>query len=625
SNGCGKSNLVDALLWGLGEGNTRQLRAATGIDVIFNGSSLRKPLSYSEVQITFDNEDGELPAPTSEVTISRKLNRGGESEFRINKTVCRLKDIHELLADSGLGRSGYAIVGQREIDAALSASPEERRGWVDEAAGVQRYRQRKVEAQRRLASAEQHLQRTRDILVELDLQREPLRDEAVIAKRYKEILGAMKSIELNLLRRDYLVAQLAMENADAKHQEAHKQIEDSKKAESSGIADITQLEAGISKTEAVIEGLRLEIQTANAASERNYGDQRLCDQRLNSLFEIFVELNELGTDSEEKLQRASEEANVAEIELKREETKLANLLEVAEDAGRSSHVARSKLQELDKAIGAIKNQESVRMRMLAEASHASQRLKEISRELSGIVLAENDLKIGIEESLKEFEICKSAVTEAENEQLAIKEQISQFSQELKNSDSQLKALLQEVASVTGRKLGIEAGIEAHEGLAQGPKAVLDAVKQGQLAGQYLPVGEAVQTDPEYALAIDTALGPSVNDLIVESEENAKVAIVWLKENRKGRATFQPIPLIREVSIKEDLRSLLKRRGVIGIASELVTCSKENRKVLDSLLNGILVVETLDDGLDIARLPNRPYSRIVTKDGEVIHSRGSVSG
>src|SRR5579862_1885645 len=191
-NGCGKSNLFDAILWGLGEGNARHLRAQSGQDVIFSGSSRRKAVGFAEVSLLFDNEDGSLPVDTSEVSITRRLNRAGESDYYINRQSCRLRDLFDLLADSGLGRSGYAIVGQKEIDQALAASPEDRRAWVDEAAGVQRYRARKLESLKRLSSAQDHLSRIADIITELDSQREPLREEAEAAIRYKSALGSLR-------------------------------------------------------------------------------------------------------------------------------------------------------------------------------------------------------------------------------------------------------------------------------------------------------------------------------------------------------------------------------------------------------------------------------------------------
>ncbi|HVL37906.1 MAG TPA: AAA family ATPase, partial [Fimbriimonadaceae bacterium] len=198
-NGCGKSNLVDAILWGLGEGNARQLRAQTSQDVIFSGSARRKPVGFAEVSLLFDNEDGALPIDAAEVTVTRRLTRSGDSEYSINRHPCRLRDVFDLLADSGLGRAGYAIVGQKEIDQALAASPEDRRAWVDEAAGVQRYRSRKVESLRRLSAATESLSRVQDILREIEGQREPLRQEAEIARRYKSLAASLAEVETGLL------------------------------------------------------------------------------------------------------------------------------------------------------------------------------------------------------------------------------------------------------------------------------------------------------------------------------------------------------------------------------------------------------------------------------------------
>jgi chromosome segregation protein len=198
-NGCGKSNLVDAILWGLGEANSRHLRATTNQEVIFSGSSRRKGVGYCEVTLLFDNEDGSLPLLSPEVALTRRLSRSGESDYSINRRPCRQRDVFELLADSGLGRTGYAIIGQKQIDAALSASSEERRSWIDEAAGVQRYRQRKQEAFRKLDSAREHLQRVADIVRELDSQRAPLREQAEQAAEYRRVQRSLRETEVGYL------------------------------------------------------------------------------------------------------------------------------------------------------------------------------------------------------------------------------------------------------------------------------------------------------------------------------------------------------------------------------------------------------------------------------------------
>ncbi|RYG00491.1 MAG: chromosome segregation protein SMC, partial [Caulobacteraceae bacterium] len=251
-NGCGKSNLVDAILWGLGEGSARQLRAQTGQDVIFSGAKSRKPVGYAEVTLIFDNEDRALPIDASEVSVTRRLTRGGDGEYRINGQACRLRDVHDLLADSGLGRAGYAIVGQKEIDAALSASAEDRRAWVDEAAGVQRYRARKVEALRRLATAQEHLQRVADVIRELEEQAGPLRAEAETARRFRELQTQLRAVEVGLLVHEAAEGKGEMEAFEAKIAEAQHLAE----AEAARAA---ALEAAVRKTGDQVSEIELEM------------------------------------------------------------------------------------------------------------------------------------------------------------------------------------------------------------------------------------------------------------------------------------------------------------------------------------------------------------------------------
>lgn len=625
SNGCGKSNIVDALLWGLGEGNARQLRAATGVDVIFNGSANRRPLSYAEVQITFDNEDGSLPAPTSEVTISRRLNRGGESEYRINRTACRLKDIHELLADSGLGRSGYAIVGQQEIDAALSASADERRSWVDEAAGVQRYRQRKVEAQRRLASAQQHLQRTRDILAELEAQREPLREQAEVARRWRETAGVLREIEVGLVRRDYLESARRLAEIEPKRDAAAAESESAKRSAAQAESNIGGLEGDLQRLEQKLEARRHEHQAAQTAIEKNRGEERLCRQRLESIVESKRDLQESKADIGKVLETAEAEAATAAHELAAEEASLAELKSAAGSHDAEAARLADELRKADQALAAARQQEAARVRFLAESENRKSRMAELERELAGIAADEPSLAEGIADASAQAELRQTALTAADASLAEAKTALKNFEAEVRNAGTELRDQLQAKGALLGRIQGIQASLDANEGLSQGAKAVLEAAKSGQIKGEYQAVGSALTIKPSLATAMEAALGAAVNDLIVSHERDAQEAIAWLKSNRKGRATFQPISLMRPPEIGRDLRQLSQEAGVLGIAAELVSFDERIRPVAESLLNRILVAETLDAALRIARGERRPFSRIVTLDGEVVHASGSVSG
>lgn len=622
-NGCGKSNLVDAILWGLGEGNARTLRAQTSQDVIFSGSPVRKAVGYAEVSLFFDNEDGALPIDTAEVTITRRLSRSGDSEYSINKRTCRLRDIYDLLADSGLGRAGYAIVGQKEIDAALSASAEDRRAWVDEAAGVQRYRARKVESQRRLAQATEHLSRVTDILRELESQREPLREEAEEAIRYKNILGALKDVEVGLL-----VEEVARSLAEVADFEKH--LEESVRLSREELERAGELEAKgkilgqqISELEQEIDSIRGLQQGAMTAMERATANRRLLIQRLDSLEEQERTLHDDAgqdarriTEAETELNAATQEEQAEAAALTALETELAG---VGDEAQRLTAALRAVEKELDEA----RRIHARRLKLDAENAHRTERLKLAKRELSGIEATIPDLDEGIVEAQRAYEEVAQAGQNRAEEVKELETKIQNIRQAEERDAQGVRKSMAEKASLEGRKRGIEATLDAHEGLTQGARAVLEAVDRHLLEGDYLPVGEAITAEKDLALAIEIALGASANDLICDDPSDSKRAIEWLKANRAGRATFQPIPLMRPVEPSFELRRVLQERGVVGRASELVECRNRYRPVIDSLLGRVVIVETIDDALRLARTSG--WGRLVTLDGEVVHSGGAVTG
>jgi len=622
-NGCGKSNLVDAILWGLGEGNSRHLRAATSQDVIFSGSSNRKPVGFAEVNLLFDNEDGALPVDTPEVSINRKLNRSGDSEYSINKQPCRLRDIYDLLADSGLGRAGYAIVGQKEIDSALSASAEDRRAWVDEAAGVQRYRARKVESQRRLASANDHLSRVADILRELEGQREPLREEAEIAQRYKSLVASLREIEIGLL-----VDEIARAIAEIKEQEAR--LEDSAKVSHSERLRAESLDRKVQDAGFAISELERELDTIRSlqqgsltAIERSEANRRLLEQRLASLSEQGKSLADDGEGVAKRIAEAEAENSELRRESEGQAEALANLqIEVA-GAGEESQRLRAILKKAESELETGRAAHARRLRLEAAESHAKDRKKQVEREIKGIDEAIPELEEAIAGAQAEFERLAKAGEDRHGAIKAAEAKLLEIRQAEERDAQNVRKSLADKASLEGRRRGIEATIDAHEGLTQGSRAVLEAVERNLIQGEYIAVGEAVETDREYALAIETALGASSNDLICADQSEAKRAIEWLKHHRAGRATFQPIPLMRPVEPSFELRRLLGEKGILGRASELVSCRGAHRPVIDSLLGRVVIVEDLDTALRFAKTSG--WSRMVTLDGEVVHGSGAVTG
>ncbi|HXH60326.1 MAG TPA: chromosome segregation protein SMC, partial [Fimbriimonadaceae bacterium] len=622
-NGCGKSNIVDAILWGLGETKASHLRAKTSQDVIFAGSNRRRKLGFAEVTLVFDNEDGSLPIDTPEVAVTRRLTRGGDSDYRINGRACRLRDVADLLADSGMGRAGYAIVGQSEIDQALAASPEQRRDWIDEAAGVMRYRARRVEALRRLESADEHLARVHDILKEIESQRKPLEREAEAARKYKQVRASLREMESGLLIKEVADAVAKLDELDEKLRNAAKIAE-----EETARAEQFEKEARgatdqVAELEEKIEALRHAHREAQAGFEHASAALQVAVGKLESLDVLegtLVDEAEAGhervTLAEKDLAQAreDEEKELSALEALRTEISGAD-----DEARRLTHELRIAEAELHEA----RERQSHNQRLAMEQAHREERVEAIKEELEGIDDAVPDLVSAIEDAEKNFESLDTTVQEAREASRRAESELSVLRKEEEEHAMEVRKLLSQIAVLDGRRKGIQSTIEAHEGLAQGARAVIQAVAEGSLKGSYVPVGEAVEVDSEYAVAIDTALGSSTNDLIVKDEASAKSAINYLKENRLGRATFQPLTLVSAAQRSTELTRLLGESGVVGVASDIVRCDPENRPVVDSLLNRVVLVEDLDTGLRLAR--SAGWKRLVTLDGEVIHAFGGVTG
>lgn len=622
-NGCGKSNLVDAILWALGEGNVKHLRASSSQDVIFSGSQKRKAVGYAEVQLCFDNEDGALPIDSAEVWVTRKLTRDGGSDYSINRQSCRLRDVLELLADSGLGRAGYAIVGQKEIDQALAASAEDRRAWIDEAAGVQRYRSRKVESLKRLATAKDSLTRVDDIIRELDAQREPLAEEAEIAKRYKAVNAALREVEIGLLIKEICSAIHELEALEVKIAESLKRVDSEKERADLLDNQAKVIAAELSELEREMDDVRAVQQATMTALERSEANEKIVAERLNSLDAQEKNLQDDGEAIAARLAEATRDHTEAKQETA---DSLAALMQIQQDSAGASEESKAltrALQEAEKELNRARSQKNQRLKWEAEREANEGRIRALKREVSGVEKTLPDLKTAVEEARNEFESAASKVSSFDSEIQSIREQIEAIKKSEEDDAANQRKSLAEKASLEGRKRGIEATLDANEGLSQGSKAVLDAADRGILQGNYQAVGDAVEVDVDYALAIETALGASANDLIVDHESDAKRAISWLKDQRAGRCTFQPIPLMRPQETTSDLRRVLMERGVVGLASELVSCENRVRPVIDSLLGRVVIVDTIDDALKLAK--TRGWSRMVTLDGEVVHSSGAVTG
>lgn len=622
-NGCGKSNIVDAILWGLGESNARNLRAQTAKEVIFAGSGGRKPLGFAEVSLHFDNEDGALPIDAAEVVVTRRLNRAGDSDYAINRRACRLRDVNDLLADSGLGRAGYAIVTQSDIDQALSASAAQRRAWIDEAAGVQRYRARRVESMRSLDSADAALARVYDIIGEIELQRGPLAAEAEAAKEYKIALNSLRQIESDLLCHELASSQAEVTALDerigaaaAESDRETKRLENLTKARG-------ELDLRLAQLREKSEELRESLHATQSRLDQAEGQIQLNIHKLENFDELERSLSEESDASANHLAEVEAELDRARQEAELEQNALAELERSLAGADTEAKQLARELRRVDEELGAARKIQAEHEQWKAERAHAQQRLKAIRQELAGIEADLPRLEEAVAEAERSTEAAdselKSLASEVENANQALAELLSAEEQ----AAAQSRQLLGQIAALEGRCRGIEASIQANEGVAQGAKFVLDAAQSGRLRGSYIPLGRAIHADEEFAVAIETALGAAGSDLIVEHESDARAAIELLKSERAGRATFQPVTLMRPLSRHPQAESVAREAGVLGWASDLVECEPIHRPVVESLLGRTLILRDLDSALRLARKPG--WSKIVTLDGELIHGTGAVTG
>jgi chromosome segregation protein len=621
SNGCGKSNIVDAIVWALGELNPRSVRAAQSTDVIFAGSAKRKPLGYAEVSLVFDNEDGALPIPTSEVVVTRRLTRDGQSDYFINRHPVRLKDIHELFADSGLGRTGYAIVNQSDIDAALSATPLERRIWIDEAAGVQKYRARKVDALKRLESAVRHLERVNDVIAEIERQREPLREQAEKARRYKELLGSLREVESAVLIKE--ASDLAMrireleENMRARRAQADEMRREAKDCD----ATAEDLSKQAEELDAKLESLRGRVQEALSAAERAQSRKALLEQRLSSLSEIEQDADRLRREHEARLARLNEAVNQARRDVEREESAVAVLREAIAELEESASGLVARLESAEGELANAREREVHRVRLAAAREEAARRLHALQAEEDALKQA----IVSTEQSLREAELLAEQALRSEatleEEASEVAKQLQVLHDNLEKLEHQRRSLLAEQAALDAKAQTIAAAIENNETLPVGARAVLDAASGGKISGSFAPLGRAIHVSPDLSVAIESALGASVGDLITPSAAEAEAAIQWLKRERAGRATFLPLDLVKPRAERPQMPS---GAGVLGIAADRVECAPEHRVVVEALLGGVILTETLEVAVRVARQAHG-FRKIVSLDGEVVFPNGAITG
>lgn len=630
-NGSGKSNIADALLWVLGEQNPRLIRGDRAQDVIFTGSERRKPLGLAEVRLTLDNSDRSIPLRFEEICITRRVYRSGESQYLINGAACRLKDIVELFLDTGAGRGAYAVVGQNEIDAVLSVKAEERRSLFEEAAGVKKYRVKKQEALRKLAAAESNLQRVRDIIRELDVQCAPLEKQAQDSLRYLELQERLRVIESGLLiaevkqtdydlfgsreeredSRDHLL-QIEAEQARLEH--ASKEIgQNLSLAESdldSAQMNRQQLLSSVERMESRRALLTERIRAAGQSSAQRAEELEVLDDELIRIQRII--------EQDQKELEAADAAGVERARALMEQRALLQVLEAKVSA------ALSEIEEIRSAQNRMAEERAARQ---AAASADMERLAEAETEYQTLCTEMEQLQNYIAATKLQLELAINLQSEEKEAGRALAETLQSIEsrrqslhQSLSTARTSLDTVLRELSEKKARLSALIELQQNYEGFYQGVKAVLNAKRKGVLPGTYQPVVDIFQVPEPYRVAIETALGGSLQDIVTHTESEAKAGIEWLKQNRAGRATFLPLPLLRPGRVLEYQAS----PGIEGTALRLIQFSQEYRPAAELLLGRVVVASSMDSALS-ASLKLAGWSKIVTLEGELLTPGGALTG
>lgn len=632
-NGSGKSNISDAIRWVLGEQSMKSLRGAKSEDIIFAGTQARKSLGFAEVSIVIDNNDNKLPIEYSEVTVTRKIYRSGETGYFINKVPCRLKDILELFMDTGIGKDGYSIIGQGKIDEILSNKSEDRRHIFEEAAGIVKYRTRKQESEKKLEQTKLNLLRINDILAEIEANIEPLKLQSDKAKQFLDLREELKSIEVGLfiynintykekleqLVKDEDIITSQKEAEDGKMEALQASKEELRQDVDDITAQIENMQNIGFESSNKIEKINSEIGISNERIQNNTANK----QRLEAeILEVKSRIEELKEEQRQKLEKKTNLTSNKEKFEKELAEKEAELAELSKKLSAKELEIEGKKQivqdNIDKKyeLAAEINTQDVNYENLEK------RKKQLKNEIDSVISELDSTRYGKNEISKGFydiESKRNIAVEKLEKSVQAKEQNMQ---KLKQYEDEISKLTYTQRMKQARHQFLIETEKEKEGYNKTVKSLLVACdKDSSLnKGIHGVLANLISVEKEYETAIEMCLGQSLQNVVTSTEQDAKKMIEYLRSNSLGRASFLPIASVQG----KKLDKLTKMDGVIGIASDLVKCKKEYEQIILSLLGRTVVVEDMDTAIALAKKDKYSF-RIVTLKGDIISSSGSISG
>lgn len=631
-NGSGKSNIADAVRWVLGEQSAKQLRGSKMEDVIFAGTQTRKPLGYAYVAITLDNSDHKLPIDYTQVTVTRRVYRSGESEYLINGAPCRLRDVQELFMDTGIGKEGYSIIGQGQIDKILSGKPEDRRELFDEAAGIVKFKRRKAAAEKHLEEEKQNLNRVTDIINEIEKQLAPLEKQSQKAKVYLKLKEDLKGLEVNQFRKEYARIRNLKEELTAKFDIATSDYNETKEAYESTKEEYQKLEKQLEEYEIKIEEDKNYYNELKLIKEKAEGEIKLLNEQIISATQSddYVQKNIQAHEQDIQAKKAEEQKYLDEKQVIDE--KISNMDDELSKALIEYNQIKDNIAQYTKEIEECNNAIFELLNINSGIKGNVQRY-ETMLEQNNIRKAELNQKI-IKNKSDESQYV-DAINSCNEKLQAISEEINRFTNECKEMEQQLQDSQTRINQITlqynevhskflSEKSRLESLMnltERYEGYGNSIKKVME--RKSQMPGILGVVADIIKVEKNYETAIEIALGGSIQNIVTEDEETAKELVQYLKTNKFGRATFLPLTNMSSGS-KLHNDNLLHEKGVIGIAADLVKAEPKYQNLIQYLLGKIIVVDHIDHATVLARKYNYTL-RIVTMDGELLTPGGSISG
>lgn len=631
-NGSGKSNVADAVRWVLGEQSAKQLRGSNMQDVIFSGTENRKPQSYAYVSITLDNSDHQLSIEYDEVTVTRRVYRSGESEYRINGSACRLKDINELFYDTGIGKEGYSIIGQGQIDQILSGKPEERRELFDEAAGIVKFKRRKAIALKRLEEERANMVRVNDILSELEKQVGPLKEQAETARTYLRLKEMLKVYDVHsfLLERDHIKELLIQMDekiriAQGDLDEVRRQSARQKERYEALETEMACLEERIGREQEALN--RAVVEKGNLSGRIDVMREQINTEKMNEehienrTCAIAGEMEERRKEKEELEQRqATIRQQIYDLEIARQRTRA----ELEQQDGRMAEFRQASEADKEKMIRLLNEKSSFTaqsQRVETMLEQAMIRRAELAQKLI-LSKSEEEKRVSVEKTFADeilrLEEEKQALKE-EQERLGV--QMEEMAKERTEASRRLAGYEQEYHAARTRADYLRNLAERYEGYGVSIRKIMEI--RSREPGIHGVVADLIHTEKTYETAIETALGGSIQNIVTDTDQTAKRLIEYLKKNRYGRATFLPLNGI-QISNTFHQQEVLKEPGIIGLASSLVSAGEEYKGLINHLLGRVVVAKTIDDAIRTAR-KYRYSVRIVTLEGELLNTGGSMTG